>query len=340
LENVRFSVVVPCFNEEQALPIVLEQLVPALQRATEGAWEIILVDDGSSDKTQQIIRSSSRREPRIKGLVLSRNFGHQPAVTTGLTYACGEYVGVMDADLQDPVDILIQCFSKASEHVLDVVYAVRQHREGNLLLRALYKVFYYLIDTIAEYPWPLDAGDFSVISRRAANILRQFPENVRIFRGLRSWIGLKQSAVFYDRPARVHGKSKYNLFKLLALAGNAIVSFSTVPLRFVSLFGLLMSVTALFVGLFMLINRLFPQFTLFGYKVGANPGTTTLVILFSTFSSLIFLCLATIGEYLALIVKEIKSRPVTIVADQIGSFKSWTGRTAIILEELNDGRSS
>ena len=193
---MRYSVVVPCFNEEQALPILLEQLVPALQRATEGAWEIIFVDDGSADNTQQIIRSSSRREPRIKGLVLSRNFGHQPAVTTGLSYACGEYIGVVDADLQDPVDILIQCFSKASEHALDVVYAVRQHREGNLLLRALYKVFYYFIDTIAEHPWPLDAGDFSVISRRAANILRQFPENVRIFRGLRSWIGLKQSAVF------------------------------------------------------------------------------------------------------------------------------------------------
>ena len=151
---------------------------------------------------------------------------------------------------------------------------------------------------------------------------------------------LKQDALFYDRPARVHGKSKYNLLKLLALATNSIISFSTVPLRLVSLFGFLMSVTAFFIGLFMLTNRLFPRFTLFGYNVGVNPGIATLVITFSTFSSLIFLCLATIGEYLALIVKEIKSRPVAIVADQIGGRKPWTERTAIILEELDDGRSS
>jgi dolichol-phosphate mannosyltransferase len=182
LENVRFSVVVPCFNEEQALPILLEQLVPALQYATEGAWEIIFVDDGSSDKTQQIIRSSSRREPRIKGLVLSRNFGHQPAVTTGLSYARGDYVGVMDADLQDPVDILVQCFRKASENALDVVYAVRQHREGNLLLRALYKVFYRLIDTIAEHPWPLMLVIFLLLASCCEH-LTTISENVRIFRG-------------------------------------------------------------------------------------------------------------------------------------------------------------
>src|SRR4029453_7968520 len=113
-ESVRFSVVVPCFNEEQALPILLEQLIPALQQVTNGAWEIILVDDGSSDQTQQIIRFSSLIKPKIKGLLLSRNFGHQTAVITGLVYARGDYIGVMDADLQDPVDILVQCFRKAS----------------------------------------------------------------------------------------------------------------------------------------------------------------------------------------------------------------------------------
>jgi len=340
VESVRFSVVVPCFNEEQALPTLLGQLIPALQQVTHGAWEIIFVDDGSSDQTQQIIRFSSLREPRIKGLILSRNFGHQPAVATGLAYARGDYVGVMDADLQDPVDILVQCFRKASEDTLDVVYAVRQQREGSVLLRFLYKAFYRLIDAVAEHPWPLDAGDFSVISRRAANLLRQFPENVRIFRGLRSWIGLKQGALFYARPARVHGKSKYNLLKLFALAVNSIVSFSTVPLRLVSMFGLLMSIAAFLIGLFMLANRLFPQFTLFGYQIGVNPGIATLVIILSTFSSLIFLCLAMIGEYLALIVIEIKSRPVAIVADRIGDITSWTGYTEIILEELDSDRAS
>jgi polyisoprenyl-phosphate glycosyltransferase len=316
--RILLTVVIPCYNEEESLPHLLQQLMPHLEEATGSAWEVILVDDGSLDRTAEIIRETHQAESRVRGVVLSRNFGHQAAIFAGLAYASGDYIGVMDADLQDPPRVLIQCFQKARNEQFDLIYAVRKRRRANPLLKAAYWAFYRAMNALAEYHWPLDAGDLSVFSRKALRLIMQLPEHVRVLRGLRSWVGLKQGSVEYDRPQRGKGDSKYSLFKLGTLALNALISFSNVPLRLASVLGLAMSALSFTLSVAFLLNRLFPQFSIFGYYIGANPGTATIVILLMIFGGLLFLCLGILGEYLAIVVKEIKRRPVAIVHHHYG----------------------
>lgn len=328
---VQLSVVVPCFNEEESLPRLLSMLIPFLDGPTNGAWEIILVDDGSCDRTAEIIAEAHDRESRVCGMVLSRNFGHQAAIFAGLAYAAGSYIGVMDADLQDPPEVLIECFQKAQRENLDLVYAVRKSRRAGLLLKITYWLFYRLMRALAEYSWPLDAGDFSVLNRKALSLIMRLPEHVRVLRGLRSWIGLKQGFVPYARPERGKGESKYNLRKLIALAVNAIVSFSNLPLRLASVVGLGMSVASFLLGALILVNRFVPKFTLFGYYIGASPGTTTIVLLLLGIGSLLFLCIGILGEYLGVMLKEVKRRPVAVVQRQFGISRQLA-HTALIFE--------
>src|SRR4051794_1417644 len=292
------SVVIPCFNEQESIPDLLNDLLPRLEAATDGSWEVILVDDGSFDETPLVIQSAHRADPRVRGVILSRNFGHQSAIFAGLAYASGSYVGVMDADLQDPPSVLVECLNKARNEQLDLVYAIRKRRQGSRFLKLAYWAFYRMMHAMAEYSWPLDAGDFSVFNRRVAQLVMRLPEHVRVLRGLRFWIGLKQGFVNYERPERAKGESKYSLWKLSTLAINSLTSFSNIPLRLASLVGLSMSMISVLVGLLLLLNRFFPKFTLFGYWVGASPGTTTIVIVMLAIGSLLFLCLGILGEYL------------------------------------------
>lgn len=322
--QVLLSVVIPCFNEEESLPELLKRLPPYLEAATQGAWEIILVDDGSSDRTGQFIQYAHHKDPRVRGVVLSRNFGHQAAIFAGLAFASGAYCGVMDADLQDPPEVLIQCFNKGREDNCDLVYAVRQRRQANVLLKLSYWAFYRIMRALAEYSWPLDAGDFSVFNRKVLGLIMQLPEHVRVLRGLRSWVGMKQGYVTYNRPHRGRGESKYNVVKLFGLATNALISFSNVPLRLASFVGVGMSAASVLLGVFLLINRFVPSFTLFGYYIGQNPGTTTIVILLLLIGSLLFLCLGIIGEYLGVVIKEVKRRPIAIIREQVGFPNSRT----------------
>lgn len=331
--GVLLSVVVPCFNEEESIPELFRLLLPTLEVATTGSWELILVDDGSEDRTGELIRRKHLEENRVGGVILSRNFGHQAALFAGLSYASGCFVGIMDADLQDPPEILVQCFQKARNGGYDLVYGVRKHRNSSPLLKASYWMFYRLMRKLAEYSWPLDAGDFSVFNRRALQLLVQLPERVRVLRGLRSWIGLKQGFVAYDRPERGKGDSKYSLVKLIDLAINALVSFSSLPLRLASFVGLTMSVLTFGLGVLLLINRFFPKFTLFGYYIGKSPGTTTIVTLLLVIGSLLFLCLGILGEYLGLLLKEVKRRPVAIVRERVG-VKRASAKEDLILEAL------
>jgi glycosyltransferase involved in cell wall biosynthesis len=329
------SVVIPCYNEEESLPGLVQTLVPHLERAVAGAWEIILVDDGSADRTGALIQQEHQRDGRIKGVLLSRNFGHQPAIFAGLSYASGRYIGIMDADLQDPPEVLLECLDKARQEGFDLVYAVRHKREAGWLLKSCYWVFYRLMRMLAEYSWPLDAGDFSVFNRKVLHLIMQLPEHVRVLRGLRSWVGLRQGLVRYDRPERSKGVSKYNYFKLAGLALNSLISFSSLPLRFASIIGVGMSGLSILAGVLLLANRLFPKFTLFGYYIGANPGVTTIVLLGLFIASLLFLCLGILGEYLGVLIKEIKRRPVAIVRQPVGGL-SRRVKNSLILESLQD----
>lgn len=333
--NVVLSVVIPCFNEEESIPDLIQALSPTLEEAAGGAWEIILVDDGSHDRTAELILAAHRQDSRVRGVILSRNFGHQPAIFAGLAYASGQLIGIMDADLQDPPSVLLKCVRKAQKENLDLVFAVRKRRHASLLLKVGYWLFYRMMRALAEYSWPLDAGDFSVINRKVLGLIMQLPEHVRVLRGLRSWVGLRHGFVDYERPERGKGASKYNLFRLTGLALNSLISFSNLPLRLASVVGLGMSVLSVLLGILVLINRFVPQFTLFGYYIGANPGTTTIVLLLLFIGSLLFLCMGIIGEYLGVVIKEVKRRPVAIVQRQVGITRSLH-KSRLILEARDD----
>ena len=317
----RLCVIVPCYDEEDMLPAFFEAVVPALEEGTDGRWAIVCVDDGSSDGTFEVIRWWHDRDSRISGIRLSRNFGHQAALAAGLAYARGDYVGILDCDLQDPAEVLLQLYHACARDELDVCYGIRGRRDAPWFLRAAYSLFYRVIRTAADHDWPRDAGDFCVLSARCRRALLALPEQSRMLRGLRSWIGFRQAGIVYDRPARARGASKYTLRKMTGLALEGLISFSSLPLRLASVMGVGMGLFSILFGMLVLLNRLAPRFTLFGYWVGANPGTATLLVFLSFTMSVLFICLGIIGEYLVLVLQEIKRRPAAIVASIAGDLR-------------------
>ncbi len=318
---MHFSLVVPCYNEEDALPHLLDAVTPLLDREAGADWEIILVNDASSDRTLDLIMQAHTRDARIRGVSLSRNFGHQPAVTCGLAFASGEIVGIMDCDLQDAPEALIALYRRVRHDGYDVCFAVRRRRQSGWLMELCYKTFYRLMHGLSEHPWPVDAGDFSVFNRRVHLAILALPETVRVLRGLRSWVGFRQCEIPVDRPARTHGKTKYSWLRLLALALTSLTGFSYVPLRLASLLGLGMGCFSLLLGGLFLFNRLFPKFTILSYWIGANPGTTTVILYVSIVSSMLFFCLGIMGEYLVVMLKELKRRPAAVAQLIIGDLR-------------------
>ena len=326
---VAFSVIIPCYNEEEAIPSLLSALVPLLEKRIGRDWEIVFVDDGSRDRSLEVIARAHVSDPRIKAVALSRNFGHQSALACGLAFVSGEIVGVMDCDLQDTPDVLVQLYSRVKDNGFDICYGVRERREASVLKNACYRMFYRIMRSLSEHPWPEDAGDFSVFNRRVHRTILSLPETVRVLRGLRSWVGFRQGEIAVNRPARKHGATKYNLFRLWSLA--------------LSSYGLQLCAAAhgehdrnsdgllqLLLGALFLFNRWFPKFTPFGYNIGANPGTTTIILFLAVISSMLFFCLGIMGEYLVLLVKEVKGRPTAIADRLIGDLTMQVSTGSII----------
>ncbi len=312
----KFCVIIPCYNEEESIPVLVERLVPAMEAATTGSWRILFVDDGSRDGTARLIWDLHSKDKRFQGLRLSRNFGHQPAVWTGLQHARGECIGVIDCDLQDPPEVLVQLYQKVANEGFDICAGARGKREESpWWLRAAYKIFYRLMNWMAEHDYTLDSGDFSVMNLRAHQALLRLGESAPVHRGLRSWIGFKQTTITYQRPRRARGTSKYNVRRLAALAINNLVNFSTAPLRIATWVGMIMTSITLLAALLFTVNRLVPAFQPLGYDINANAGTATIVLYLSLIASALFFCLGIIGEYLAVIIKEVKKRPVAVVAE-------------------------
>jgi glycosyltransferase involved in cell wall biosynthesis len=324
---IAFSIIIPCHNEEEALPALLSTLVPQLEKGVGRSWEIIFVDDGSRDQSLELIACAHASDPRIKAIALSRNFGHQPALACGLAFASGEIVGVMDCDLQDTPDVLLQLYSRVKDDGFDVCYGVRKRREASVLKNTCYRAFYRIMRVLSEHPWPEDAGDFSVFNRRVHRTILSLPETIRVLRGLRSWVGFRQAEIAVDRPERKHGATKYNIFQLWSLALSSLTGFSYVPLRMASMLGIAMGFFSLLLGALFLLNRWLPKFNLFGYNIGANPGTTTIILFLAIVSSMLFFCLGIMGEYLVVLVKEVKGRPTAITDRLIGdlTFQAATG---------------
>lgn len=306
----QLSVVIPCYNEEAVLPLLEKRLTQALN-SLGLSWEVILVDDGSSDRTCDCLMRLNAADPRYKVISFSRNFGHQAAVAAGLHYANGNAVAVMDADLQDPPEILAQCIAKWREGY-EVIYAVRRKRKEGLFKRAAYSAFYRILKSVADVDIPLDSGDFCLMDRRVVETLRTLPERNIFVRGMRAWAGFRQVGITFEREARAAGETKYSFRKLVHLAMDGIFSFSTFPLRLAVWLGLLTVGLCLFLSAFILAWRLI-GFPFMGHTAQDLPGWTLIALGLFVFSGVQLLLLGVVGEYIGRIYTEVKSRPRWVV---------------------------
>jgi dolichol-phosphate mannosyltransferase len=311
----KISIIVPCFNEEAVLPELFERV--AAVAATWGMeQEIICVDDGSQDRTWELLKAQNQKDPRWRCLSFTRNFGHQTAVSAGLFYARGDAVVVIDADLEDPPEVISRLVEKWNEG-FDVVYAVRQKRKEGWFKRFCYWTFYRVMARLVAFEIPLDTGDFCLISRRVAETINAMPERNRFVRGLRAWSGFRQTGVTYERAARFAGTTKYGFAKLLKLATDGLFSFSTVPLRMATYLGLSVSALAFFGVVFTLAQKIFSaEFARIG--LAPNSGFPTIVISILFLGGVQLICLGILGEYIGRIYEEVKGRPLWVLRDSAG----------------------
>jgi glycosyltransferase involved in cell wall biosynthesis len=307
--GLRLSLAIPVYNEEQVIPELLRRIRIVLDKVPGGPHEIVLVDDGSSDRTFEVVAEAAAQDPRIVAISLSRNFGHQSAVSAALDNVTGDAVVVMDGDLQDSPEVIYD-FIREYNRGFDVVYAQRIGRKEGWLLRSCYFLFYRLLAFFSSLSLPLDAGDFALLSRRVIDELRRLPEHHRYLRGLRAWVGFSQTGILVERSERFSGRSKYSFLRLLGLAFDGIFAFSVVPLRMATILGLL---------------TIFCSFTYAAYSIYAKvifaqspQGFTALIVGMTFLSGVQLLFLGVIGEYLGRVYEETKGRPHYIVDKIVG----------------------
>ncbi len=309
------SFVIPCYNESRVLPLLHQRLVASMARVNL-SWEVIFVDDGSQDDTYPQLAAMHAMDSRFKVLSFSRNFGHQTAVFAGLSRATGDFVAVLDADLQDPPEFVATCVEKLKEGY-DVVYAVRRKRKENFFKRAAYAGFYRLLKAIAEVEIPLDSGDFCVMRQSVVAVMRTMPERDVFVRGLRAWTGFRQIGVEYERAARVAGETKYPLRKLVKLALDGVFAFSAFPLRLASYLGFISLTISLAGAALVVVWKIF-NFRLLGHYPSEVPGWTSLVCLILFLAGMQFLILGILGEFVRRIYSEVQQRPRWIVQQALG----------------------
>lgn len=307
------GIVVPAYNEEENVPVLFREIAATLD-AAGCTFELLVVDDGSYDRTADAIRTLALTDSRVRGLVLTRNFGHQAAISIGLSFVHGDAVAIMDADLQDRPSDALRLLRECRAASADVAYAIRGTRKEGAFKRAAYHSFYRLLGRLARIDIPLDSGDFCVMDRRTVDQLNALPERLRFVRGLRSWIGGKQIGVIVDRDARRAGEPKYTIVKLMRLAIDGLVSFSDVPLRLASVLGFAVSGLSAVGILVVLVWRLTGKL-----PSGAGIATIALSILF--LGGVQLLTAGILGEYVGRIFEEVKRRPVALVAEEIGSIE-------------------
>ena len=304
------SIVVPCYNEEGCLAELHRRLSAAAAAVAGDAYEIVLINDGSRDRTWPIMQELAAQDPHLVAINLSRNHGHQLALTAGLDLCAGERILIIDADLQDPPELLGDMLTAMDESQADVVYAVRRARAGETAFkRGTAKAFYRILFKLSEIEIPLDTGDFRLMSRRALDALLALPEQARFIRGMVAWVGFKQVPILYDRAERHAGETNYPLRKMLRLAVDAITGFSTAPLRFASHVGLwLVAASILLIG-----------YIGVGFFTGsAIPGWTSLMLVVVILGAVQMFVLGMIGEYLGRLYIEAKRRPLYIVSEIAG----------------------
>ncbi len=307
-ERPSVSVAIPLYNEEAVLPELLRRVTAVLDGIPGGPHEIVLVDDGSSDGTWEILERAAEENPKVVAVALSRNFGHQTALGAALDQVAGDVTVLMDGDLQDPPEAIPELLEKYRQGY-DVVYVQRVNRKEAWWLRACYHGFYRLLAALSSIHLPLDAGDFGLMSRRVVEEIRRMPEHHRYLRGLRTWVGFRQIGVPIERSARRAGRTKYSPLKLLKLASDGIFAFSIVPLRAAALVGAAatgLSIVFSFYSLYIKFTRHSPQ------------GFTALILAVTFLSGVNLFFLGIIGEYVGRIYEEAKARPHYVVRELIG----------------------
>ncbi|MGA2937170.1 MAG: glycosyltransferase family 2 protein [Syntrophobacteraceae bacterium] len=309
-KTLLLSVVIPCYNEEEVIGETMKRLKAFCSELVNLDAELIFVDDGSSDRTRELIKSFAAEDSRIRLIGFARNFGHQIAATAGIDAACGDAVVLIDADLQDPPEVVHEMIAKWREGY-DVVYGTRIERPGESAFKlATAHGFYRLLNRLSDIPIPLDTGDFRLMSRHVANALRAMPERDRFLRGMVSWVGFKQTALPYKRAERFAGESKWPLRKMLRFAIDGILSFSTRPLQMSVDLGMLCASLALVGILYALGLRLFTNIWV--------EGWTALIIAVLFIGGVQLICVGILGEYIGRIYSEVKNRPLYIVQEHLG----------------------
>ena len=307
--DVELSVVVPVYNEEQNLDYLFERLTSVLNRLNM-TYEIVCVNDGSKDNTIERLIEHHQQNPAIKVVNLSRNYGKEIALSAGLDYTTGDAVVPIDADLQDPPELIAELVAKWREGY-DVVLATRRSRQGeSWAKRFTANAFYQIIDRISHVPIPRDTGDFRLIDRRVVDAIKQLPERNRFMKGLFAWVGFKQTSILYDRPSRYKGETTWNYWRLWNFALDGITSFSFIPLKVWSYIGLLVAIPAFFYASFLVIRTV-----LFGVDL---PGYASIMVAVLFLGGVQLVSLGVLGEYLGRVYEEVKGRPLYLVRESYG----------------------
>lgn len=306
------TVIIPCYNEEEVLPLCYDRVKAVLTEMshTESLrGQILFVNDGSVDRTPQILEELAARDPEtVQVIHFSRNFGHQPALTAGMNFCRSDFAVAMDADLQDPPEVIPDMYRLMQESGVAVVYGMREKREGETWFKkAGAKAFYRILNAMSEVPIPVDTGDFRMINREVLDAFRALPEHNKYIRGLISWLGFKQAPFVYRRKPRLAGETKYPLKKMLTLAFNAMQHFSHRPLKLAIRLGNTSVILALLLGLWVLFGKIF------GFT-HPEAGWSSIVFLIAFFAGIQLICIGMLGRYIALIFDEVKERPQYIVA--------------------------
>lgn len=304
------SIVIPCYNEEEVITETVHRLTAVCASIDQADIELIFVDDGSKDNTREILKVCAENDPRIRIIGFSRNFGHQLAITAGIDAARGDAVVLIDADLQDPPEVILQMIAKWRDGY-DVVYGTRSERLGeSRFKKTSARLFYKILNAMSDIPIPLDTGDFRLMDRAVADTLRAMPERDRFVRGMVSWAGLRQTAILYQRSERFAGSTKYPLRKMLHFALNGIFSFSTKPLQLSTTFGILCALLAFFGILYTLFMRFFTNIWV--------EGWTALMLAILFIGGVQLISIGILGEYVGRIYNETKKRPLYVVHEYIG----------------------
>jgi polyisoprenyl-phosphate glycosyltransferase len=301
-----FSIIAPIYNELENIPELYPRMREVMDRTGE-PWELVLVDDGSTDGSTALIRKLGENDDRVRPVIFARNFGHQIAVTAGVDYARGDAVIIIDADLQDPPEVILELIKKWREGY-QVVYAVREERQGeSWFKKTTASLFYRIIYRITDVDIPMDAGDFRLMDRKVVEVMKHMREKHRFLRGMSAWVGFKQVGVSYKRQPRFAGETKYPLNKMIKLALNAVTSFSYFPLQLATYMGFIAAGLSVLAIPIIVVLRLTTGTALFG------QATTLIIVLF--LGGLQLISLGVIGEYIGRIYDEAKGRPLYIVAE-------------------------